>query len=203
MAAATRGAAVLTVVDEPGGSSGGKETMVARAALALACLSAAVPTHAGGFSLGLEATLGGQHLGVDQAPGIEEPLAPMGDAGATLLLRSGNLALGLAAEGNFDGTTLERFNGSVLAGFAVDAFPAVRLELLGELGAANLRAVDDLQNEPGAGSWERFYGVRPGLSLGIPVLPFRIGVWGLARWGLPGSGEGADLGVLGRIGFEL
>jgi hypothetical protein len=177
--------------------------MVARAALALACLSAAVPAHAGGFSLGLEATVGGQHLGMERAPGVKEPLAPMGDAGATLLLRGGNLALGLAAEGNFDGTTLERFNGSVLAGFAVDAFPAVRIELLGELGAANLQAVDDLENAPGAGSWERFYGVRPGLSLRLPVLPFRVGVWGLARWGLPGSGDGADLGVLGRIGFEL
>jgi hypothetical protein len=177
--------------------------MIARVTLALVCLVAVAPAQAGGFSLGLEGTVGGQHFGVERAPGLERPLAPMGDAGAALLLRGGNLALGLAAEGNFDGTTLQRFNGSVLAGFAVDAFPAIRLELLGEIGAANLRSVRDLEDEPGAGSWERFYGVRPGLSLRLPVLPFRLGVWGLARWGLPGSGDGADLGVLGRIGFDL
>lgn len=177
--------------------------MVARVMLALVCLAAAASARAGGVSLHAEATVGGQHLGVERAPGLRAPLQPMGDAGGTVLLRGGNLALGVAAEGNFDGTTLQRFNGSVLAGFAVDAFPVVRLELLGEVGAANLRQLRDLEAEPGAGSWERFYGVRPGLSLRLPLLPFRVGAWGLARWGLPGSGDGAELGVLGRIGFDL
>lgn len=147
--------------------------------------------------------MGGQHLGVERAPGLNQPLQPMGDAGATLLLRAGNLALGVAAEGNFDGTTLQRFNSSVLAGFAVDAFPAIRLELLGEVGTANLRSVHELSDRAEQGSWQTFYGVRPGLSLSLPVLPFRVGVWGLARWGLPGSGDGAELGFLGRIGFDL
>lgn len=174
--------------------------MAARVLLALLCLSAAIPARAGVL---LEATVGGQHLGIDRAPGRGEPLVAMGDAGATLLLRGRRLALGLAAEGNFDGSTLERFNASVLAGFSVKTLRVLRLELLGELGAANLRSVRDLADEPGAGGWERFYGVRPGISVRVPVLPFHLGVWGLARWGLPGSGSGADLGLLGRIGFEL
>lgn len=177
--------------------------MTVRVLLALACL-AAPPALAAPVSLGLEATIGGQHLGVHRAPGGARDLTPMGDAGATLLLRLGPVALGAAAEGNFDGTTLERFNASALAGLAADLLPFLRLELMGEVGMANLRTRRDVELAARAAEgWDPFYGFRPGLSVRFPVLPLRVGVWGLARWNMPGAGPGAELGLLGRAGIEF
>lgn len=177
--------------------------MKVRHLLALACLWAG-PALAAPVSLSLEATIGAQRLGMQRAPGLDEPLAPMGDLGATALLRLGNLAFGAAAEGNFDGTTVERYDAAALAGFVTDLLPVLRLELLGELGAANLRTARDLGDAArGTGEWQRFYGFRPGLSLKVPVLPFRVGAWGLARWGLPGATRDPELGFLGRIGIDF
>ena len=175
-----------------------------RVLLALACLAAALPARGAPLSLGIEATVGGQHLGVTHAPGRTEQLTTMGDLGGTVLLRAGALMLGAAMEGNFDGTTLQRYNASALGGLAADVLPVLRLELLGEYGAANLRSSSQLrQAASGAAGWDRFYGFRPGLSLKVPVLPFRVGAWGLARWGMPGAGSGPELGFLGRIGIEF
>jgi hypothetical protein len=172
--------------------------------VALAGLLAAAPAGATPVSFGLEATIGAQHLGIQRAPALNEPLAPMGDLGATALLRAGPLALGAAAEGNFGGHTLQRYNASALAGLVSDILPVLRLELLGELGAANLRTRGDLESAAsGDSGWDRFYGLRPGLSARLPVLPFRIGFWGLARWGLAGGKNGPELGLLGRIGLEF
>ncbi|BDG03885.1 hypothetical protein [Anaeromyxobacter oryzae] len=173
-----------------------------RVLLALVCLAAAVPAHAAPLSLGIEATIGSQHLGVNRAPGTTRDLSPMGDAGATVLLRAGPLMLGAAMEGNFSGSTLRRYNASALGGLATDLLPVLRLELLGEVGAANLRSTSELR-QAASGGWNRFYGFRPGLSVKLPVLPFRVGAWGLARWGLPGATRSPELGLLGRIGFEF
>lgn len=177
--------------------------MTVRVLLALACLTASRAL-AAPVSLGIEATIGAQHLGLHRAPGASEDLTPMGDAGATVLLRLGPFALGAAAEGNFDGTTLERFNASGLAGLTSDLLPVLRLELLGEVGVANLRTRADVEQAARReGAWEPFYGFRPGLSVRFPVLPLRVGVWGLARWNMPGAGPGAELGLLGRAGIEF
>jgi hypothetical protein len=177
-----------------------------RALLALACLAAAVPAHgAGPVSVGLEATIGGQHLGMQRAQLGQREVSPMGDAGATLLLRVGPIMLGAASEGNFSGTTLQRFNASALAGLAADVLPVLRLELLGEVGAANLRSTSELRDAASATNrWDNFYGFRPGLSAKLPVIPFRMGVWGLARWNMPGAiRSGPELGLLGRVGLEF
>ncbi len=174
-------------------------------ALVLAGLAgAAGPARAEGLALDLEATVGGQHLGVNRAPLVNQ-LSPMGDFGATALLAVSGVALGLAAEGNFQGSTLQRYNASVVAGFAADLLPVLRLELLGEYGAANLRTRGDLERAAAHdGGWSRFYGFRPGLSVKLPVLPFRAGVWGLARWNMPGTGgKGPEYGMLGRVGFSF
>ncbi len=180
--------------------------MAARVWVAVACLVVAGSAWAdddAGVSLGIEATIGAQHLGITRAPGMDQALAPMGDYGGTVLLTVGALALGAAAEGTYQAGRLQRFNASALGGFAVPLFPVVRLELLGELGAANLHSADDLRAAAGSGSWDRFYGLRPGLSVKFPTLPFRFGAWGLARWGLPGSGKGPEYGLLGRLGLEF
>ena len=174
-------------------------------ALATATAAALAPAsaRAAPVSLGLEASIGGQHLGVSRAPG-DRQLTPMGDAGATVLLRTGPLMLGAAMEGNFSGSTLQRYNASALGGLVTDLLPVLRLELLGEVGAANLRSTSELrQAASGASGWDRFYGFRPGLSVKFPVMPFRIGAWGLARWGMPGATKSPELGLLGRIGFEF
>jgi hypothetical protein len=175
--------------------------MLTRVLLALVCLAVARPAF-GAFSVGLEATVGAQRLGMERVPGTGEPLSAMGDVGATLLLRAGPFAVGAASEGNFVEGSLARFNASALAGLATDLLPVLRLELLGEVGAANLRRGADLR-AAAAGDWDRFYGVRPGLSLKFPVLPLRIGVWGLARWGMPGVSSGPAFGMLGRVGLEF
>jgi hypothetical protein len=171
-------------------------TLAAAAALAVATPALAV------VSFGLEATVGAQRLGVERLPGRSEPLASMGDLGATLLLRLGPIALGAAGEGTFLAGRLEQVNASVLAGLVGDLLPVLRLELLGEVGASGVRRASDLERAQ-AGDLERFYGVRPGLSAKLPSFPLRLGVWGLARWGMPGAGSGPSYGLLGRVGLEF
>jgi hypothetical protein len=167
----------------------------------IACLSAAVPG-AAAAGVALEGTIGSQRLGVTHAPGPGEPLVPMGDYGAAILLKGGPLELGFAAEGTFTNGALSRYNASALAGFGADV-AVLRLELLGEVGVLNLRSRADLGDAVAGGEpFVRFYGVRPGLSAKLPLVPFRLGLWGLARWGLPGE-EGVAYGALARIGVDF
>jgi hypothetical protein len=181
----------------------GEKKSMTRALLALACLSAAAPA-AAEVSLDLEATVGAQHLGISRVPGSMEPLAGVGDLGAVVLLRLGPIGLGVSADGSFDGRALERFNASGMAGLVTDLLPALRLELLAEVGAADLRSAAELRTRASGGGWNRFYGFRPGLSLKLPFLPMRAGVWGLARWGMPDTRDGGPaLGLLGRLGVEF
>lgn len=178
--------------------------MSARALLAVACLAVAVPVGAvAEASLGIEATVGADRLGLSRFPGSAEPLAGMGDLGAVALLRLGGIGLGASAEGSFDGLTVERFNASALAGLVTDLLPVLRLELLAEVGVAELRSTAELRGQVSSDDRDVFYGLRPGLSLKLPVLPVRVGAWGLARWGLPGTGGGPALGLLGRVGVEF
>jgi hypothetical protein len=168
----------------------------------IAALIAAVSTPAAAAGVSLEGTIGSQRLGVTRAPGANEPLLAMGDYGATLLLRGGPLEVGFAAEGTFERGALARYNASALAGLGADV-AMLRLEVLGELGVLNLRTRADLdQAAAGGDDFVRFYGVRPGLSAKLPLLPFRLGLWGLARWGLPGT-RGPAYGMLGRVGIDF
>ena len=177
--------------------------MRARALIATCCAIAASVARADP-SLGVEATIGAQRLGIQRAPVTHDTLLPMGDLGATVILRGGMLELGAAGEGNFDHSTLQRFNASVLGGVGFDMLSVFRLEVLGEYGAANLRTTADVRAAATTdGSWTRFHGVRPGLSAKLPVFPLRVGVWGLARWGLPGTSGGPAYGMVGRIGLEF
>lgn len=170
---------------------------------AVAALAAAVPTPTrADVSLGIELTLPAQRLGMTRAPGTDRPLAAMGDAGATLLLRAGALGLGVAADGIFSRGSVARYDASLLGGLVTDLLPVLRLELLGELGAANLQGLGDVRRAA-SGELGHFYGLRPGLSAKLPVFPLRVGVWGLARWGMPGAGAGPALGLLGRVGLEF
>jgi len=165
--------------------------------MAICCAAAATAARAD-TSLAIEATIGAQRLGLQREPVAHETLLPMGDLGATVLLRGDALELGVAAEGNFDHTTLQRFNASLLGGLGFDVVQILRLEVLGELGAANLRTTADVRAAATTdGSWNRFYGVRPGLSVKLPAFPLRVGVWGLARWGSPARRAGRRTGCWG------
>jgi hypothetical protein len=143
-------------------------------------------------SLGLEAAIAGPHLGVHQLPVTREPLTATGDVGGDALLRLGFVGLGAAFDRDV-GEDGKRFaTRSALGGFVLDPLPFLRVELLGELGTA----------DAGAGA-VRFRGARHGLSLRVPKFPLRVGVWGLARWGLPERRPGPAFGVLFRAGIEL
>jgi hypothetical protein len=162
--------------------------IVVALAVALAPLAARAQV-----SLGLEATLSAPRLGVTRVPGSSEPLTAAGDVGGSALLRLGFLGLGVAVDRNAHGRGgAPRNERSAMGGLVTDLMPLVRLELLGELGYAD-----------GPTGLVRFRGVRPGLSAKLPELPLRLGVWGLARWGLPGAPTGPAYGLLFRAGVEF
>jgi hypothetical protein len=159
--------------------------------LALAAAPLVAPAE---VSLGVEVTLAAPQLGVDQLPGSERPLVATGDVGGAALLRLGPIGLGVAAERTLGSDSARLATKSAMGGFVLDLLPFMRLELLGELGAATLSGTGE----------ERFYGARPGLSLKLPAFPLRVGLWGLARWGLPGAKPGEpSFGILARAGLEI
>jgi hypothetical protein len=147
-------------------------------------------------SLGVEATLAAPRLGMDRLPGSQRPLVATGDLGGSALLRLGPIGLGVAAERTLGDETARLTTKSAMGGFVLDLLPFLRMELLGELGVA------DLARDSAAET--RFYGARPGLSLKLPAFPLRLGVWGLARWKLPGAPAGEpSFGILARAGLEI
>jgi hypothetical protein len=133
---------------------------------------------------------------MDRMPGSERPLAGTGDLGGSVLLRLGPLGLGGAAERALGSEGAQMKTKSAMGGLMFDLLPFVRLELLGEIGQADLSG-----DAVGA---TRFYGARPGLSLKAPAFPLRLGVWGIARWDLPGAPRGdPSFGMLARAGLEF
>jgi hypothetical protein len=161
--------------------------------LALAAAPLVAPAE---VSLGVEVTLAAPRLGMERLPGSERPLVASGDLGGSVLLRLGPLALGAAAERTLGSETARLTTKSAMGGFALDLLPFLRMELLGELGVADV--ADDGAREA------RFYGARPGLSVKLPAFPLRLGLWGLARWGLPGAPPGEpSFGILARAGLEI
>ena len=161
-------------------------------ALALALAPAATLAQ---ISLGVEATLAAPRLGMERMPGSREPLGAAGDIGGAVLLRLGPLGLGASMERDRGRSAEQLSVRSAMGGIVADLLRLVRLELLGEIGVADLAG--DAEGST------RFRGFRPGLSLKLPAFPLRLGVWGLARWGLPGASSGPSYGLLARAGIEL
>jgi hypothetical protein len=177
--------------------------MGSRVLLALACLAAAGPARAGDLHLGLEATFGAQQLGPSRIPGSDRTLSGMGDFGGTALVFTGPFAVGAAVQGRF-GSDDHALDASALAGFTLHLLPPLlRVELLGETGLTRLRQLDVDPGAPSTVAWYRFYGFRPGISLKLPALPFRVGLWGLVRWHPASGATGPAYGLLGRIGFDF
>jgi hypothetical protein len=164
--------------------------------LVVLALAAAPLVAAAEVSLGIEGTLAAPRLGMDRLPGSQRPLAATGDLGGSVLLRLGPLGLGGAAERTLGSGNARLTTKSAMGGLVFDLLPFMRLELLGEVGEADLSG--------DAAGATRFYGARPGLSLKAPIFPLRLGVWGLARWNLPGAPPGdPSFGILARAGLEF
>ncbi|WP_242372372.1 hypothetical protein [Anaeromyxobacter sp. SG26] len=138
--------------------------------------------------------------------------------GASALLRLGWLDVGALYEGSFREAT-DSFVLTPLVGFKWDVTDLVRVDFLGELGGHRITNIGtDAQSV-----WLPYVGVRPTLSLRLPLGPTRLVLSGapFARWDLvkkdvavPSSGGatttrstyeagGTTFGVVGGVGIEL
>lgn len=200
-------------------------------ALLVALLVVAAPTVAealGPVSLTLEAWGGGQRTDPLLVAGGTASVTPtyqdrlVGDfglAGASVIAKASFLEVGLSFDTSFSSPRTKVSTLTPLAGLALDA-SVLRFELLAEWGGHRYGTV--------GGSGERvtvgFLGVRPGISLRLPLageVRWVIGVWGFARWNLSAdevavpapapaigttiyrAGTGPTFGVAGRLGLEL
>ncbi|WP_242346111.1 hypothetical protein [Anaeromyxobacter terrae] len=138
--------------------------------------------------------------------------------GASALLRLGWLDVGALYEGSFRQAT-DSFVLTPLVGFKWDVTDLVRVDVLGELGGHRITNIGtDAQSV-----WLPYVGVRPTLSLRLPLGPTRLVLSGapFARWDLvkkdvavPSStggtttrstyeAGGTTFGVVGGVGIEL
>lgn len=176
--------------------------MSIRTASRLLVLVAALasPAARADISLGVEGFGGWQNLhlssqSVGNAVGGSEGTAIFG---ADALLDLGGLGAGIAIDKTVSGSA-QPWAGSIMAGFLYGFPLGIRLEALGEIGRRG-RDFGDVFSSSGA----TFLGLRPGVSLRIPVSPLRLGVTALLRWPTSNGDIGSpDVGFIGRVGFEL
>jgi hypothetical protein len=146
--------------------------------------------------------------------------------GAAAVVRLGWLDLGVL----YEGTRIEsKADSAVLtpvAGVALNLTDLLRLDLLGELGGhkvSNIGVQNGLDVSDAKSVWLPYVGVRPTLSLRVPVGPTRVifQVAPFARWDLnkkeitvtgPGGTAssqttyeigGSTFGIVGGIGLEI
>jgi hypothetical protein len=199
--------------------------MARRSALALtAALAVAVPSGAlavGGTSLTVEAIGGVKRHDAIRSTSVSATKDDLLDGsynvlGATAVLKMGLLELGAVYEGGLDYDRTKSLTVAGLLGPAVDAGP-IRIELLGEVGGQRYSDIGGTDRS----TWLPYAGVRPGVSLRLPVLPVLrlvVGAWGFWRRdltretvdglvpGLPAASYrvgGDSYGVVGRVGFEI
>lgn len=137
--------------------------------------------------------------------------------GASALLRLGWLDVGALYEGSFSEST-DSFVLTPLVGFKWDVTDVLRVDFLGELGGHRVTHL----GADAESVWLPYVGVRPTLSLRLPLGPVRVVLSGapFARWDLVEeevvvpSSSGADthstydvggttFGVVGGIGLEI
>ncbi len=147
-------------------------------------------------------------------------------AGGDLILHLGLLEIGAIADFSWKSGSARQTAFGGLIGVGGDLGNAVRLELLGEVGAQrygdfleNRRVITASSDE----EWFAYVGVRPGIAFRFnPGKPgFLIGLWGFARWDLDSSDvrvtvESADqtslgslevggttIGAVARVGYDF
>ncbi len=197
-------------------------------ALLLAWATPSVADALGPLSLTLEGWYGIQRVDplhvvggtASVTPSSDDLLAGRVDAlGVSFIAKASFLEVGLSFDSSVTAPRTTISTLTPLAGVAVDVWD-LRLELLAEYGGHRYGRI--------AGSNERvtvaFAGVRPGISLRLPIGgPVRlvVGAWLLARWNTSSfdvavtapppavgttvyrNGLGRTLGVVGRLGLEL
>jgi hypothetical protein len=175
-------------------SNAGFRALASLAVLALAPAARALP------SITVEGFAGWQHLELHAPQQVAGAIG--GSEGTAILGIDGlvdleGLGLGLAIDKTVSGEA-QPWAGSIMVGFLPEIL-MLRLELLGEVGR-RARDFGDLFGSNGS----TFLGLRPGVSLRLPILPLRVGVSGLVRWPTSNGDIGSpDFGLIGRVGFEL
>jgi len=167
--------------------------------LALAALTVA-PAARADISLGAEAFGAWQNVHLSNQSVGNAVSGTEGTAilGGDVLLDLAGLGVGVAIDKTVSGTA-QPWAGSIMAGFLYGFPLGLRLEALGEIGRRG-RDFGDVFDSSGA----TFVGLRPGISVRIPVSPIRLGVTALFRWPTSNGDIGSpDFGIVGRIGFEL
>jgi hypothetical protein len=171
--------------------------------LAAVGLLAAAGAARAGDGLSLELSFGAPNLGLARPTGVAGPVGLAADLGTAAFYTKGPFAVGLAASGQLANGGFRSFDASALAGIVHPLPPYLRIELFGEAGLARQVSLDDVDAAvSAAATHDRFYGFRPGISVKLPSLPFRFGLWGLVRWHHQASPAPA-YGMLGRIGFDF
>lgn len=210
-----------------------RTVLAVTAALALALPGAAAGQDAWSLTLGAWGgvsrydVLGLRHGldGVDRGDGRDLLQGNFDTVGASAVLRLGFLEVGALYEGTLldDEARSEVF--TPLVGFAVDLSGSVRLEALAELGGHRVDGIGS-GNELLTGEvetvWLPYVGLRPSLSLRVPLGPVRLvlAATPFARWDLvrkevsvetsSGSAShttyevgGTTFGLVGGLGVEL
>lgn len=162
--------------------------------------AAAAPAARADLSLGVEGFGGWQNLHLSSQSVGNAVSGTEGTAilGGDVLLDLAGLGLGVAVDKTVSGAA-QPWAGSIMAGFLYGFPLGLRLEALGEIGR-RARDFGDVFGSSGA----TFLGLRPGVSVRIPVTPIRLGVTALLRWPTSNGDIGSpDFGIIGRVGFEL
>lgn len=142
--------------------------------------------------------------------------------GASALLRLGWFEIGALYEGTLFDAEAQSEVVTPLVGFKWDLTGFLRLDVLAELGGhriTNIGAGNEVLSETPETVWLPYVGIRPGLSLRLPLGPTRVVVSAtpFARWDLVkkevtyGTEEthtvyevgGSTFGVVGGLGLEI
>jgi hypothetical protein len=142
--------------------------------------------------------------------------------GASALLRLGWFEIGALYEGTLFDDEAQSEVLTPLVGFKWDVTDLIRLDVLAELGGhriTDIGAGNDALSDSPETVWLPYVGIRPGLSLRLPLGPTRLVVSAtpFARWDLVkkevtyGTAEthtvyeagGTTFGVVGGLGLEI
>ncbi len=161
---------------------------------------------------------------VSQADGSALLQGNFNTTGGSAVVRLGWLDVGALYEGSWIKSRADSAVVTPLVGFRWDLADSVRLDLLGELGGhqiSNIGTNGGFDASQVKSVWLPYVGVRPSLSLRVPVGLVRavFSVTPFARWDLvkktvnvPGTvagqfqsyeAGGSTLGVVGGVGIEL
>ncbi len=146
--------------------------------------------------------------------------------GLTAILKVGLLEAGLLWEGGLDFRSTQSGVVGPLLGVGLEPLDWLRVEGLAEIGGhqlSNIGGGSGLSISGDTSAWLPYVGLRPGVSLRLPVGPVKmiLGAWAFARWDLQSKQAtvnitsqagttvntyqlgGSTVGLVGRVGVEF